>query len=99
MGELDETSVDFFHEPINTDAGDSLSKASKNSTNQKIVYTVLIGNSAAVNNSGNRDTCPATAKGLNAPRYLRSCKAIRLKGIMINKMAFSWTCHPKRNDE
>lgn len=33
---------------------------------------------AAVNKSGKRDTCPATASGLNAARYLRSLTASRL---------------------
>lgn len=36
--------------------GASLSKDSRKSTSQKIVYTVLIGNSAAVKMRGKRDT-------------------------------------------
>jgi hypothetical protein len=49
-------------------AGASLSNARRNKTSQKIVYTILIGNSAAVKRSGKRETWPATARGLNAPR-------------------------------
>ena len=44
------------------------SKAVRNTTSQAIVYTVLIRNSGAVNSRGKRDTWPATASGLNAPR-------------------------------
>lgn len=70
----------------------------RNRTSQKMVYTVLIGNSAAVNRIGNSDTWPATASGRNAPKYRRSCSAIRLNGTMTRRIAFSWTCHPKRNE-
>ena len=49
-------------------AGASRSKDSRKSTSQKIVYTVLMGNSAVVKMSGKRDTCPATARGRKAPR-------------------------------
>jgi len=37
-----------------------------------------------VNNSGKRETCPATARGLNAPRYLRSLSASRLLKVEIS---------------
>jgi hypothetical protein len=70
-------------------AGASLSKASRKSTSQNTVYTVLIGNSADVNNSGKSETCPATANGRNAPRYRRSLSAIKLKGMMTSRIAFS----------
>lgn len=80
------------------DAGASRSKAVKNNTNQKMVYTVFTGNSAGVKSRGNRDTWPATAKGRKAPRWRRSRRAMRLKGIMTSNMAFSCTCHPKRNE-
>jgi len=39
-----------------TYAGARRSKASRNNTSHKIVYTVLMGNSAAVNNSGKSET-------------------------------------------
>lgn len=38
------------------DTGASLSKTSRNRMSQKTVYTVLTGDSAAVNNNGNKDT-------------------------------------------
>jgi len=65
---------------------------------QKIVYATLTGNSDAVKSKGNRLTCPATARGRKAPRCRRSLSAIRLKGMITSRMAFSWTCHPKRKE-
>jgi hypothetical protein len=79
-------------------AGARRSNASRNNTSQKIVYTVFTGNSAAVNRSGKRETWPATANGLKAPKNLRSWRAIKLKGMMTRRIAFSWTCQPKRKD-
>src|SRR5690348_15522780 len=64
----------------------------------EMVYATLIGNSAAVNSSGNNETCPATANGRKLARYDRSLMAKRLKGMMTNRIAFSWTCQPNRND-
>jgi len=63
-----------------------------------MVYTVLIGNSAAVNRRGKSETCPATARGRKAPRYRRSLRAMSENGMMTSRMAFSWTCQPKRKD-
>lgn len=80
------------------DTGASLSKTRRNKMSQKTVYTALTGNSAAVNRSGKRETCPATASGRKAPRYRRSLRANRLKGRMTSRIAFSCTCQPKRND-
>lgn len=82
-----------------TYAGANRSKPSSNITPQRIVYTTFTGNSMAVNSSGKRLTCPATASGRKAPRYRRSLRAMRLKGMMTSKMAFSWTCQPKRKEE
>jgi hypothetical protein len=79
-------------------AGARRSKANKNPTSQKIVYTVLIGNSAAVNRSGKSETWPATASGRKAPRYRRSLSAMSENGMMTSRIAFSWTCQPKRKD-
>ena len=83
---------------MSTYAGASLSKVNKNNTSQKIVYTVFTGNSAAVKRRGNKETCPETARGRNAPKYRRSRRATRLKGMMTSKIAFSWTCQPNRNE-
>ena len=80
------------------DTGARRSKTWRNSMSQRMVYTVLTGNSAAVKINGNRDTCPATANGRNAPRNRRSFSARRLKGIMTRRMAFSWTCHPNKKE-
>ena len=65
---------------------------------QRMVYAVLTGHSAAVKINGNRDTCPATANGRNAPRNRRSFRASRLKGIITKRIAFSWTCQPNKNE-
>ncbi len=80
------------------DTGASLSNTSRKSINQKTVYTVFTGNSAAVNRRGNNDTCPATANGRKAPRYRRSFNANKLNGMITSNIAFSWTCHPKRKE-
>ena len=72
-----------------TYAGASLSKVNRNNTSQNMVYTVLMGNSAAVNNSGNNETWPDTARGRKAPKYRRSRSATKLKGMMTSKIAFS----------
>ena len=50
------------------DAGARRSNAQRKAMSQKIVYAVLIGNSAAVKSNGNSETCPATARGRKAPR-------------------------------
>lgn len=71
------------------DAGAKRSKAVRKSMSQNTVYIVLTGNSAGVNNKGKSDTCPATAKGLNAPKCRLSRRAMRLKGTITSKMAFS----------
>ena len=65
---------------------------------QRMVYTAFTGHSAAVKINGNRDTCPATANGRNAPRNRRSFRASRLKGIITKRMAFSWTCQPNKKE-
>lgn len=80
------------------DTGASRSNTRRNRMSHKTVYAVLTGNSAAVNRSGKRETCPATASGRKAPRYRRSLRANRLKGVMTSRIAFSCTCQPKRND-
>ena len=71
------------------DAGANRPNDIKNRTSHRIVYTVLIGNSAGVNRRGKSETCPETAKGLNALRYRRSFNVTRLKGMMTRRMAFS----------
>lgn len=81
------------------DAGARRSKAIRKTTSQKTVYIVLIGNSAGVKSNGKSDTWPATISGRNALRCRRSVKAIKLKGIMTKRIAFSCTCQLKRNDE
>src|SRR5690606_12585595 len=53
-------------------AGASRSNTMSVSTSQKMVYTVLTGNSAVVYSSGKSETCPATANGLNAEKCRRS---------------------------
>lgn len=78
--------------------GATCSNTNRNRTSQKTVYTVLIGNSAAVNSKGNSETCPAIARDLNALKYRLSLRAMRLKGIMIRRTAFSWTCQPNRKE-
>lgn len=80
------------------DAGASRSKAVRNTTSQKTVYIVLIGNSPGVNNRGNSETWPATASGRNVERCRLSRSAIKLKGIMTRRIAFSWTCQPNKNE-
>lgn len=80
------------------ETGASRSKMRRNRMSQNIVYATLTGNSAAVNRSGKRETWPATASGRKAPRYRRSLRANRLKGMMTSKIAFSCTCQPKRKD-
>lgn len=87
-GELFLVSYETFRER-STYGGARRSKASRNSTSQKIVYTVLMGNSAAVNRSGNKETWPATASGRKAPKNLRSCNAMRLNGMITRRIAFS----------
>ena len=62
------------------------------------MYEVLTGNSAAVNRRGNRETCPATARGRKAPRYRRSFRASKLNGMMTRRIAFSCTCQPNKKD-
>jgi len=81
-----------------TYAGANRSNAINTPMSQKIVYTTFTGNSCAVNSNGKRLTCPLTASGRKAPRYRRSLSASRLKGMMTSKMAFSWTCQPKRKE-
>ena len=49
--------------------------------------------------SGKSETWPATARGRKAERYRLSASARRLKGIRMRRMAFSWTCQPKRKEE
>lgn len=48
---------------------------------------------------GKRETWPATASGRKAPRCLRSRRLVKVCGMRISKIAFSWTCQPKRKDE
>jgi hypothetical protein len=60
---------------------------------------VFTGNSCVVYKSGKSETWPATARGLKAPRWRRSRKQSRRNGIMTRRMAFSWTCQPKRKEE
>ena len=80
------------------ETGAKRSNTRRNSKSQKMVSAAFTGNSAAVKRSGKSETCPATAKGLKAPRYRRSLSAKRLNGMITNSIAFSWTCQPKRND-
>lgn len=79
-------------------AGAMRSNARRNVMSQNTVYTTLIGNSAYVNRRGNSETWPATARGRKAVRYRRSVMAIRVKGMRTSRIAFSWTCQPKRKE-
>lgn len=82
-----------------TYAGANSSKALKKASNHATVYNTLMSHSCGVNNNGNRLTCPATASGTKAAKCRRSRTQSSENGSSTSRMAFSWTCQPKRKDE